>query len=368
MLDVTLPEILAARKVVRKHAKTSTEGGSSVSRVAAAYLEKQANVGYDQLARCLLLEGAAGVKAMTWGKMGARGLAKAEAMLKAEHPSMDPDWFTTRDTGAWRILENRVGRVFRSYKLDDDERQDILHRALFGLTVDNNVGLIPLWEASHRHLKDGMFAGTETPKTACAGLAGQWFVRKALGEANTLKRREKQRGHEIDVYEHGDRTEDPTGTRPFGRVFLDILTDDSHPVGRQVREFIRSTFKGTPEEPVGEAYFGHLFEHGELPSRTEIADQVGWTKPTKEDQKTDPVQLGRVKVNLALNQKILPRLGLMWARNQDLQADVEQAVRALGGEAPEGDTVEKLFSGIKAIKWDKLARQTYREVVATLNG
>ncbi len=353
-MNATLPEINAARKVTRRHAKTASADAPSAARVADAYLERVANTGYDHLVRALVLEGAAGIRPLTWANKGARrNLAKAEAKLKAEHPDMHDDWFVSKDTGCWRILENRVGKVFRSYGLDDDEKQDILHRALYGLKANLDQGKIPLWEAGKR-LKDGIFDGTETPMTVCAGLAGKWFVRKAISEANTTTRRERQRGQDIDVHEMGDRTEDQSGLRPFGRVFIDIVTDPGNAVGRKVREFIKGTYAGTNEERVGNAYFSIFFDTGHVPRgiRKQIAEAL---------------DMSQQLVNVHLNRKVLPRLGVMWKRNTRLQGEVMDAVRQLGGEAPDGDTIEQIFSGIKGVNLDKFATLA-DEVYSILNG
>jgi len=365
-MNANLPEILAARNVARQRARTASEGPSA-AKVAEAWLEKQANTGYDHLVRCFLLEGAAGVRPRTWANQSARAnLKKAEARLKSEHPNMDDAWFTTRDTGAWKVLENRVGKVFRQFGLDDDERQDVLHRALYGLTVDLSQGKIPLWEAAHSHLKDGMFEGRETPITVCAGLAGKWFHRKALSEAGTLKRRERQRGQELDVYEHGDRVEDPSqGGKPFGQVFIDIITDPGHPVGRKMRKFIWSTYQDVAprEKAIGDLFFGYFFRKGKFPSRTEVGHLLGMDIP-KPGQKSDPTTLSRTNVWNALNKKILPRLGVEWRRRPKLQREVEEAVRALGGGDPEGSELESIFSPEDLMKFARIDK----EVCAILHG
>tara|TARA_Y100000310_G_scaffold345749_1_gene469239 strand:+ start:6878 stop:7960 length:1083 start_codon:yes stop_codon:yes gene_type:complete len=353
-MNATLPEIVAARKTTSRRARTASTDSPSAARVADAWLAKTASTGYDHLVRALILEGAAKLRPLTWANNNARGnLAKAAKKLGDEHPEMNPDWFSTRDMGCWRILENRVGKVFRSYGLDDDEKQDILHRALYGLKADLSQGEIPLWRAG-KTLMDGIFDGSESPTSVCAGLAGKWFVRKALSEANTSKRRGGPGRKNIDVHEMGDRTEDQSGLRPFGRVFLDLLTDSSNAVGRKIRNFIKSTYAGSNEEPVADLYFGKLFKDGDVPRgiRKQIADRLGMSP-----------QL----VNIHLNRKILPRLGVMWERNSRLQSEVEDAVRQLGGEAPDGDSVAKLFSGIKGVNLDKFAALA-DEVHAILNG
>lgn len=351
-MNATLPEIVAARKATSRRARTASTDAPSASRVASAWLAKEASTGYDHLVRAMILEGAAGVRPLTWANNNARGnLAKAEKRLMAEHPAMDTDWFSTRDMGCWKILENRVGKVFRSYGLDDDEKQDILHRALYGLKADLSQGEIPLWRAG-KTLMDGIKDGGESPKAVCAGLAGKWFVRKAISEANTTKRREQQRGQDIDVHEMGDRTEDQSGKRPFGRVFLDILTDRSDPAGRLLQAFIRSTYAGTVQAETGDMYFDMLFKTGDVPHRNEVAKAVGKS-----------VQL----VNVHLSRHILPRIGVMWRRNSALQKKVQERVVQLGGELPDGDEVEKIFSGISGIRFDKFANLA-DEVYAILNG
>jgi hypothetical protein len=135
---------------------------------------------------------------------------------------------------------------------------------------------------------------------------------------------------------------------------MDLLTDSGDPVGRKIRAFIQSTYAGTNEERVGDAYFSVLFRTGEIPRgiRKDIAEKLDMSP-----------QL----VNVHLNRKVLPRLGVMWKRNTRLQGEVMDAVRQLGGEAPDDGSVEKIFSGIKGINFDKFATLA-DEVYSILNG
>ena len=72
-------------------------------------------------------------------------------------------------------------------------------------------------------------------------------------------------------------------------------------------------------------------------------------------------------VNVHLNRKILPRLGVLWGRNVELQRLAELEVRRLGGDLPEGQPLDKIFSGIKNVNLSKFAAAA-DEAMAILNG
>lgn len=267
-------EIVAALKLARKKRSASN---SLVNRIAAKHLYRLAATGYDHIARAFVLEGAAGKQPRTWANNSAdRNLMKAAKEL-SEFPAIDPEWFTRKDTGCWRILEKQVRGVIKRYGLDQDSAMDILNSALMGFSPDGSQGKIPLWEAG-KFAKDGILDGSESPKNICAGYAGKLFQRKAIDEANKMVRREKfhvrdkqdEDGNEFGYQDRADSRE-----FDFGKAFLDILTDRSSRAGGMWRDAIRGAYAGTAQEAVGQSYWEYFFEMGEPPRKRSIAQETG---------------------------------------------------------------------------------------------
>lgn len=324
------PLLLAA---AHQHLASSpkTASNSAATRVASEWLRKQANAGYDQLVRALILEGAAKVRPLTWANnAAARNLGKAKAMLLAENPNMDPQWFVREDTGAWKVLENRVNQIFRSNRLSQDQSMDILHSALYGLTKEGEQGAIPLWRAG-QNLSDRILAGEETPKKVTAGLAGKWFVQKALAEIRTIHRRNQDHGKVLDIGENADQISEPYSD-DFASVFMDIVTDPSNKVGREFRDYVMSVFEGTAQEAVGQMYYGTLFDHGEAAKKRDIATATGKSE-----------QLVNNHIRL-ISQMVVQAL----SRNVHLLKKVETEVRTRGSDFPDTETFLDLLQAREA--------------------
>lgn len=354
----TVAEITAARDLLIRKARRTASTRPSASRVAAAALEKRARSNYDHLIRAFMLEGAAGIRPMTWANNNARAnLGKAADHFK-DHKGMHPDWFAAKDTGTWKIIENRVGSVFRQFRLDESEKFDILNSALYGLGTDGGQNKIPPYETGKYAAQDIM-SGDETPQAIAIGYGGKLFVRKALSAAKKYKRQQALRGQSVDVWEHGDILEDNGPQRGFGDVLVDILTNPGNKVGDLVRKFIRSTYANTSQEPVASYYFETLFEKGKLPPRKEIAAAV-WPEVVSNPKAMHAKQS---LVYVQLSRTVLPRLGVMWRKNERLQNIVEHEVARLGGSAS-GVTVnlEKLFESDKGVNLKRFARTTLDEI------
>jgi hypothetical protein len=355
-MNPTLPEILAARRTIRRRALTAATDAPSASRVAEAYLNRRASGGYDHVVRAMILEGAAGVRPGTWSNGDTmRNLREAKGILLGEHPKMDPSWFSYKDSGAWDVLKRRVGAVFQSNGISDSDAEDILHRALLGLTKQNDQGALPL-ERAGQNLRDKIFAGTDKPKSVAGGLAGQFFVRKAIAEIKLMKRRETNHGQRVDVYENADQAGNmQTFGNDFAKVFMDIMTTPGSKVGRMFRTVIYGVINGSAQEEVGRIYFKHFFEHGDTMEYKAVA--AAHSDPNFYPEKV------WVQLN-ALRKKFVKAL----KDQPDLLAALNQEVQAQGAEIPDGVRFDKLFgvkeSAVKQKPWVTIDA----EVRAILNG
>lgn len=267
-------EIVEALKLTRKKRSASH---SLAHRIAAKHLYRLAATGYDHITRAFVLEGAAGKTARTWANNSAeRNLKKAAAEL-SEFPAIDANWFSSRDTGCWRILEKQVRGVIKRYGLDQESAMDILNSALMGFSPDGSQGKIPLYEAG-KYARDGILDGSESPNNICAGYAGKLFQRKAIDEANKMVRREKfhvRDKKDEDGKEFGYQDREDSRKFDFGKAFLDILTDRSSRAGGMWRDAIRDAYVGTAQEAVGESYWEYFFQMGEPPRKRSIAEETG---------------------------------------------------------------------------------------------
>lgn len=343
MTTNTIAEIAAARDRVASKAGKTASAKPSASRVAAAYLSKQANAGYDQFLRAMMLEGAAGIRFGMWANNNAASnLRKAQKHFAEHLDTMDPSWFSPQDSGAWKVLENRVGAVFRRFKLDDEQRWDVLNSTLFGLNPKLERKKVPAYETGV-YAREAILSGGESPKSLAVGYGGQLFVRKAINDAEKLVRQDRLRGKGVDVWEHGDRTEDTSGM-DFGQAFLNVITDTGSRAGKLWRNMIQSAFMGTTQEEVGKLYWTGWFQSGNAPGPREIAKATG-----KSEQ----------LVGLQLK-SIRKRITDALRSNPGLFRALEDEIRAMGAEMEDRGTIVDILAP-KVASYD-LAASTLAEI------
>ena len=101
----------------------------------------------DILCRLQVLEGAAGLPFGTWSKQGERALKRAQAFFTDAKKRIRADWFSTEDTEVYTTALRYVKSKFGEQTQGDIAAEDIMQRAMTGLSTSAEDQLIPLFHA-----------------------------------------------------------------------------------------------------------------------------------------------------------------------------------------------------------------------------
>lgn len=321
-----------------KGKKSASPRAALQLRVARAFLRRQANGAYDLLARLLLLEGAAGVPhgTFTGGKGGLhRGLRKAKAFFADYADTMDPLWFSEKDTGAWLALSNRIDGTLSRFGIHDpDKKLEISHNLMMGLGAKGGERSRPLYKIGEKGVVS-IQEGREGPLSLLRGVAGAYFTRQVMNE---LKREKRRRDL---VEQNKDMIYDPRShdvlvrTDPF-KMLTDLLTDPTNPLGKRMRGVFRYSYKSlAPQDKngkkVGEIMFESFFKDGNFPPFKEGAAKVG----------ISVAGFGQI-----FSQRVLPRVILLWSRAVRLHRDLESYLLQHGGGELEAVNAKEIVNNI----------------------
>lgn len=101
----------------------------------------------DILCRLQVLEGAAGLPFGTWSKQGERALKRAQAFFTDAGRRIRADWFSTEDMGVYTTALKYARSKFRNQTQGDIAAEDILQRAMTGLSTSAEDQITPLFHA-----------------------------------------------------------------------------------------------------------------------------------------------------------------------------------------------------------------------------
>ena len=179
--------------------KLSTEQRDSL-RLAARYILGNTNSPeFDMLARLQILEGVAGVVTPgpkvsgPWSRNPRQGLRAARDHFSGTN--INPEWFSTRNTGLVLRIRKMVERAARKWSRGHESHftaEDILQNSLMGLRKDGET-LLPygpvlmLFGIKSKHLKSAIPAGNVTPVDV-AGMASKFFVQRVGDQFKSVDR------------------------------------------------------------------------------------------------------------------------------------------------------------------------------------
>lgn len=252
------------------------------ARLAARWLRARTfNALEDLMARLQVLEGVAGVRPWTWANKGPRALPAARDALSGN--AVDESWFSPKPTGMLKLLFVGLQRIVGT------DADDYLQNGLMGLKIEgdeegetySNGPLLYQVGRFNSKVKSGILDGSETPDRIGAGAGGHVFRQKALAGVTNERRRQEILGPTVN----NPGTSDGEGVmrdvaempgRDRERILIDILTDPRDPLGKQLRNHIRSQWSGATGK-VRQALdlWMDAIERGETPNVTEIAKSIG---------------------------------------------------------------------------------------------
>jgi hypothetical protein len=230
---------------------------------------------YDIMMRLQVLEGAANVPLGSWWQKGSAGLDIAKNWFADKEPNnkIDPTWFSPRFTTCFSIVEAQVAAKIRSYRLNEDPF-DYITNALMGLSLSADVETVAPAYKTGEMATVGILSGKETPITLAKGPLGTFFKRRVDRDKTNIQ---KQKSMNSLVDEEG-RTLDfeaPQSEEDAAALLLEILTDANDPLGRKIRDFMRSTWQGENYEQIMKGWLTYIERSGNIPRKSEIANILG---------------------------------------------------------------------------------------------
>ena len=241
-----------------------------IIRVATRKIQADLHTEYDRFLRLQVLEGAMGIPVGHWWNKGSRGLVEAQSSFQGL--DLNPLWLSARNTGMFMVLEKVTDKALNSYHVPL-EPLDVINNALMGLGLDASTPghiLRPPYEAG-KYLSKPILGGKETPISVAKGLLGRFLVRKIQAESKTVGfgMPEDAEGRQKDL------PQGPTSDMNAGDLLVSIFFHDlSDPLGREIRDFMRSTWAGTPRQVPMDLWLDAV-EQGRIPKKQDIATQAG---------------------------------------------------------------------------------------------
>jgi len=312
-------------------------------RVARRWFQAGMDIVYDEFLRLQMLEGAAGVPVDTWWKKGPRAFKEAENQFEAD--SVDPQWFEKGNTGTYALLKRKTEAEIRSYGLDLNFG-DIVNNALMGIPVKAHKPYRvkrPPYEAG-KWRQVGIRDGKESPLRITAGPLQKWLRRKVSSE---VKKFETQL---LETEEGGTRDiADPSGSMGRG-LLLDIFSDLHDPLGKDIRRFMRKTWKGTKSEEFMERWLDMFEDTGHFPKLAEVGRSLGKGISNFSKQFYRPAWR-KFMQDLWRNHNLLNKLalkyeaaGIPWLQEMPTDDELEKAMKIPGGKRKHGsDPLINLF-------------------------
>ena len=271
--------VLIIKKALMSMVRLASLGGPNKTRIMVAKRWLIANMmtEYDWVIRLQVLEGAAGVPAGTWWKKRLHGLKAASAHFEGQDVS--PLWFTTGDSGMFRIVKQVVtSEINKSPYIRGGDPLDFINSALMGLTVDltgDKTRALPAYGAGKLY-KNGITSGSETPETIAKGNLGRMIKQRVMDESKTMVKvkqiptDDEGREREIPDREYSDPVK---AYKVLSDLFFDFGSSDK--LANKMQDLMVDTFsKSIPMM----TWLEMLKETGESPELTAVAERAGISK------------------------------------------------------------------------------------------
>ena len=221
---------------------------------------------YDIMMRLQVLAGAAGVPVNTWWREGSSSLPKAKAWFDDNKYPVDPEWFSSKYTNAFGIVEGQVRAQIKRYGLTD-EPFDYINNAIMGQGIHSDVDTVfPAYTAGARYAQK-ILKGKETPISMAKGSLGVSFRNRVDSDKKNIK---KPMQFNIDDEGQAQEFESPPSDTEAADYLLELLTDSSDPIGQKIRNLMRDTWRGENYDAVMNEWVDIVEETGDIPSKSEF--------------------------------------------------------------------------------------------------
>jgi hypothetical protein len=250
-MQKNLLALIQLRLAARRRYASASHG--QAAKLAYAYA-KQALSGeglYDMMGRLIVLEGAAGVKEMSWARNPVRGMSKAKLHFAEQIDNMHPEWFSGEDTGMLRMLTRTLDGFLSRSGVPDMSGEDLVQDGLAGLgatiEVDGKVTRRKIknkfWESGN-YLSDKILSGVESPTKVAAGTLGKALKKMALNTIKVHKRHQELMG--VQVQENNELSRGGESESGYGvaepasnKAVFDEMFYGNGPLGQRARTAIR---------------------------------------------------------------------------------------------------------------------------------
>ena len=253
------------------------------NRIASAWVTRVANKQYDLIVRLQVLEGVAGQPHGVWYNKGNQGLNQAIKALGDGH-KIDPQWFSTSDTGMFNHLETTLNILLNKFKpynkirVDKSMALDFIHNIVMGFGFKGTGDSSPVLYELGKWLKDKILAGKETPRTVI-NAASHFLTLKLVN----LTKLQDFHGHfthddpdDKDLKEVSEHELPGYHKKSATEVLLEAIKDHNDPLGKQMRANIReSVDKHTALGQMINSWVDHLEKTGDFPGKGDMAKQMG---------------------------------------------------------------------------------------------
>jgi len=132
------------------------------------------------MCRLQVLEGAFKVPVGTWSNLNpTQGLMQAKSFMQDNHPRYDAGWTSSQDEGVYTASRRTVAKVYRKHALGHTDADDLMQRALMGVSVHADKEVTrPFYEvggARKEQIRCGMTPATFVEES----WVGKYLTRKA---------------------------------------------------------------------------------------------------------------------------------------------------------------------------------------------
>ena len=275
-----------ALRLLRASLRTASSGKLAI-RVAIQKLLADGEAEYDKLFRLQVLEGAAGVKMGTWWLRPHQGFKQAEDYFSGS--ALSPEWLSQSNTGMYNLLMKQTQAILSSKGegVLRNSTSEVVGNALMGLKLDGSKRNKPMVWRAGENLASDIAAGKETPKKVGYGLLGTWMKNQALNEIKHYQRRQEQEGRTVRDDETG-QIPDQTSGMSVASLAISLFLDRGDRLGKEIRNLMRKSWKGTTQEKGMNMWLGKVMEKGEFLGEEsgfmrEIAKAVGM-KPWRDSR------------------------------------------------------------------------------------
>ena len=309
--------VIAALRQMAGH--TRTAASRSILKVAERWLLADGMIGYDLMARLQLLEGAAGQKAWTWSRNPRQGLREAAAFFADQSESVNPAWFSGRDTGMVSIIKSKTfGHMQQMGTGIGKSPDEIITNVLMGMGASGHKYPEPSLVGVGRDFRVGILSGKETPASMGAGPASRQAVQRAIDEIRAFQRAQARGPQVQDDEETGGQIQDYDRDPGFEQYIWSIFGSNT-PQGKQLRAMFLASASGDARL-TAEAFVEFFREKGTGAWASGERDAVAKLK----DDIAAQLGITRESVTAHLTRSIIPNFQRLLKRSplyEELQED-----------------------------------------------